>query len=189
MTERVKFYWLTATLNSLSGIVCPFKNEAKLMAHSVYSTGGMHRLSTCVQEGGIMFFSKLCLVVWETVLLIGTKHVMLDWRMLTSSATGYAKSTSYSLGFPFEQKQFCHSFHLQLKSIYWWRSGSLNEKYNAPVHSTTQDCASSFCNQTGAQVLTAFIVMRSLISLVVFPCNGKESSNGEPDHCQMDKCK
>lgn len=64
MTEGVKFYCLNATtLNSLSGRVCPFKNEAMLMAHSVYSTGGMHRLSACVQEGGIVVFSKLYLVV------------------------------------------------------------------------------------------------------------------------------
>lgn len=56
-----------------------------------------------------------------------------------------------------------------------------------------QDGPSSFCNQVGAEVLTPFIVMRLLISLVVLPCNEKESnkegldhsSNGGSDHCQM----
>lgn len=129
---KSKILLIATTRNALSGIVWPFKNKARLMAHSVYSTGGMHRFSTYVQEGGIMFFSKLYLVVWETVLPIGTKWMTLDWKMLTTSTPGYAKYISCSLGFPFQQKQSCLSFHLQLKAIYWWCSGSLNEKYVAP---------------------------------------------------------
>lgn len=47
------------------------------MAHRAYSTVGMHRLSAYVQEGDLMFYNKLYLVQ-ETILLIGTKWVLLD---------------------------------------------------------------------------------------------------------------
>lgn len=75
------------------------------MAPSAYSTVGMHRLSAYVQEGVSMFSNKLYLIVQETVLLIGTKCVLLDWKLIIISTLGYAKSILSSLGFFFEQKQ------------------------------------------------------------------------------------